>query len=266
MLLLACCLCSYATLFKACSISSSMTSSNNISSIIVIVISRAMSASIFSSVSLQFGRSSWTGSTSHRQVLLILLLFLLLLLVILLLLLLLLLLLMRSLMHACPPGGTRAPIIKWLEDTGLVQQLLSFISFSSISCTGSDKSSTCRLVDSADSTPLPPVSLLELAHAQPLQVTRHFMSQPIITTTNTFRHRHHHRHHHVFTFCMLQALGNATALLTRVLRLLPAGPTPAPLVTPHCFAVVVTSGQHHVRGSTRWIRQLPLHWSGLSGA
>jgi hypothetical protein len=83
-------------------------------------------------------------------------------------------------------GSSRALIIKWLEDTGIVHQLLNFITLSPIVSTGSaeDTSSCCRLVDAIDSAPLPPVSLLELAHAQPLQVARAlFLPITALTTT-----------------------------------------------------------------------------------
>jgi hypothetical protein len=78
-------------------------------------------------------------------------------------------LLLQTLIAAPSSGSARAPIIKWLEDAGLVQQLLHFIALSPIAPAACD-SSCSRLVDAVDSAPLPPVSLLELAHAPPQQV------------------------------------------------------------------------------------------------
>ena len=75
-------------------------------------------------------------------------------------------------------GNSRASIVTWLEDSGLVQQFLYFILLSPLVPAGSTaeiSSSSSggggRLIDSVDGSPLSPVSLLELAHAQPLQVT-----------------------------------------------------------------------------------------------
>jgi hypothetical protein len=64
-------------------------------------------------------------------------------------------------------GSARAPIIKWLGDAGLVQQMLAFISLSPL--VSSDSGSGSRLVDAIDGALPTPISLLELAHAQPQQ-------------------------------------------------------------------------------------------------
>jgi hypothetical protein len=80
--------------------------------------------------------------------------------------------------HSMSSGSSRAAIVTWLEDSGLVQQFLYFILLSPLVPAGSTaeiSSSSSggggRLIDSVDGSPLSPVSLLELAHAQPLQVT-----------------------------------------------------------------------------------------------
>ena len=83
--------------------------------------------------------------------------------------------------HSMSSGSSRASIVTWLEDSGLVQQFLYFILLSPLVPAGSaaeiSSSSSSggggggRLIDSVDGSPLSPVSLLELAHAQPLQVT-----------------------------------------------------------------------------------------------
>ena len=81
--------------------------------------------------------------------------------------------------HSMSSGSARAAIVTWLEDSGLVQQFLYFILLSPLVPAGSaaeissssSSSGGGRLIDSVDGSPLSPVSLLELAHAQPLQVT-----------------------------------------------------------------------------------------------
>jgi hypothetical protein len=80
-----------------------------------------------------------------------------------------------ALIYHMSSGSARAPIVTWLEESGLVQQFLCFVLLSPLAPAGSAAEISGggggRLVDSVDSSPLPPVSLLELAHAQPLQVT-----------------------------------------------------------------------------------------------
>jgi hypothetical protein len=185
-----------ATLFRTRSTSTST---------IVIAISSTVSAISSSFANLPCGPLLWIGFTSHHEVLLLLLLKMLL------------------LIHVPFTGSSRAHIIKWLEDTGIVHQLLNFITLSPIVSTGSaeDTSSCCRLVDAIDSAPLSPVSLLELAHAQPLQVARALSI--IFAHHCTHRYQSHYHRRSPSNAGVLQVLGNVAALLTRVLRLLPAG-------------------------------------------
>jgi hypothetical protein len=84
--------------------------------------------------------------------------------------------------------------------------------------------------------------------------------------------RNHH-HHPNYLILVSKVLGNAAAILTRVLRLLPAGrtrtPRPLHVAAILCIAAVplpLTLPQHRARGSTRWSRPPLPPWSALSGA